>query len=412
MARPYASMYLHPWDVVDEGPRRVLERVKSAGIRAVNLATSYHSGRYILPHNPKRKTHFAEEGVVYFQPNLSLYKGTILKPRRSTEFKNVDVLDLLMDSAPDYNIKVNSWTVTFHNSAFAKANPELAIKDAFDGTNYNYLCPNNPHARNYQRGLIKNLAEYKLNAIMLEASCYPASLSHGDHHEMFGTQVEPLPSELMTVCFCQHCVKRARKSGLDLLRTRKLVRDVINASFEMPTNVLRNTPFAETIRTSYVLATDLKQISDVIKFQREVVDEVFREARSALKETRSKSKLHVIAFGGFSGEYSFGRGSEGMNLHSLSKIVDGVDLVAYVTEPDLLYYIVRWVKFEIGECPLYVALRPSYPTLFTPEGIASEIRYAMEAGASGVAFYNYGWTPLRNFRWIRKGLESAGASEL
>ena len=96
-----------------------------------------------------------------------------------------------------------------------------------------------------------------------------------------------------------------------------------------------------------------------------------------------------------------------MNLHSLSEIVDGIDLVAYVTEPDLLYYIVRWVKFEVGDCPLYVALRPSYPTLFTPEGIAAEIKNALDAGAAGVAFYNYGWPPLRNFRWIKKGLDSA-----
>lgn len=393
---------------MDEGARTVLERVKSAGIKAVNLATSYHSGRYILPHNPKRRTYFAEEGVVYFEPDMGLYRGTVLRPRRSSEFKGVDVLKLLTENAPDYDIKVNSWTVTFHNSAFAKAHPELAIRDAFGGINYNYICPNNPNSRNYQRGLIKNLSKYRLNAIMLEASCYPASLSHGDHHEMFGTQVEPLPSELMTVCFCEHCVKRAKRSGLDLRKAGKLAREIIDTSFEMPTHVLRNTPFAETIRTSYVLATDLKQLQDILAFQKEVVDEVFSEARSALKESRSKAKLHVIAFGGFSGEYSFGRGAEGMNLHSLSKIVDGVDLVAYVTEPDLLHYIVRWVKFEVGDCPLYVALRPSYPTLFTPDGIAAEIRNALEAGAAGVAFYNYGWTPLRNFGWIRKGLDSAG----
>ena len=400
-------MYVHPWDVVDEGPRTVLERISTTGVSAVNLATSYHSGRYILQHNPKRKVYFAEEGVVYFEPDPKYYRKTLLKPRRSTEYGSIDILELVLKEAKDFKLKVNAWTVTFHNSAFGHAHPELVLVDAFDGRNYNYLCPNNPEARSYHSALIRNLADYSLNAIMLESSCFPASLQHGDHHEMFGTQVEPLPSELMTVCFCEHCVKRAKKFGLDLLKSKKLVRDVVETSFDLPTSVLRATPFSESLRTSYVLSTDMEEIREVQAFQREVVNEVFSEARATIRDSGSKTNLHVIAFGGFSGEYTFGRGSEGMNLHALAEIVDGIDLITYVTEPDLAYYIVKWSKFEAGSCPIYAAFRPSFPTLFSAEGVAAEVRNALDAGASGVAFYNYGWTPLRNFEWIKNALGEA-----
>ena len=71
-------MYVHPWDVADEGPDSVLERITSTGIRVVNLATSYHSGRYLLQHNPKRrKVYFAEEGVVYFKPDPAYFQKCV-----------------------------------------------------------------------------------------------------------------------------------------------------------------------------------------------------------------------------------------------------------------------------------------------------------------------------------------------
>ena len=104
-----------------------------------------------------------------------------------------------------------------------------------------------------------------------------------------------------------------------------------------------------------------------------------------------------------------GRGSEGINLHDLAKIVDGIDLIDYVSDPEMVYYHVQWVKFEVGSCPIYVALRPSFPTLYTKESIEAEVVAAMQAGASGVEFYNYGWTSLRNLGWVKQSLQGASS---
>ncbi|MEM2294309.1 MAG: hypothetical protein QXX41_13640, partial [Nitrososphaerota archaeon] len=58
----YLAMYLHPWDLIDEGPEAVLSTMHEMGLTHINLATSYHCGRYILPHNPNKLIYFAEEG--------------------------------------------------------------------------------------------------------------------------------------------------------------------------------------------------------------------------------------------------------------------------------------------------------------------------------------------------------------
>ena len=139
----------------------------------MNLATSYHCGRYILTHNPKRRIYFAEEGVVYFRPDPKFFASTPIKPRVSTQFPDVDIVELATREAEKHGIGVNSWTVTLHNSQLARAHPEAAVINPFGDTDYNFLCPNNPHSRNFVTGLVRNLAErYSLEAIQLESAGY------------------------------------------------------------------------------------------------------------------------------------------------------------------------------------------------------------------------------------------------
>ena len=50
-----SGMYFHPWDVVDEGARNVFSFISRTRMEFINLAVSYHSGRFFLPHNPTKK---------------------------------------------------------------------------------------------------------------------------------------------------------------------------------------------------------------------------------------------------------------------------------------------------------------------------------------------------------------------
>lgn len=407
-----AGIYLHPWDVIDESPDQVFSRIRETGIGHVNLATSYHCGRYLLPHNPKRRIYFAEDGVVYFRPDPKFFDDTPIKPKTSSQFPDVDILALATAEAKKYGLGVNSWTVTLHNSRLAEMHPEAAVVNAYGDIDYNFLCGNNPDSRKFAIGLVRNLAEkYSLDAIQLESAGYTWGLEHGDHHEMFGTQVEPFTSDLMGICFCKNCVTKMEKEGLRSDDLRKIVRSVVDLSFDTPTNVLHRIPVEEMLRNSYVLSTDIEELHELLRFKRSMVNALLEEAKEAVKESNPNVKLRTINIGGFSGGGAVaGRGSEGASLRDLAKIVDGIDLLVYVSESEMVYYHVQWAKFEVGRCPLYVALRPSYPTLYTQQSIEAEVVAAMQAGASGVEFYNYGWTSLRNLGWVKQALESASSS--
>jgi hypothetical protein len=72
----YSSIWMFAWDLRNEGADRVLGFASGLGLKAINIATSYHAGMFILPHNPKGKVYFPEDGVVYFHPETNLYKDT------------------------------------------------------------------------------------------------------------------------------------------------------------------------------------------------------------------------------------------------------------------------------------------------------------------------------------------------
>ena len=67
---------------------KILKR--DIGVKAVNLASSYHAGFFLHPHNPTHKMYFALDGVVYFQPRMDLYRKTKLKPLVAEVSREVD----------------------------------------------------------------------------------------------------------------------------------------------------------------------------------------------------------------------------------------------------------------------------------------------------------------------------------
>jgi hypothetical protein len=386
-------MWVHPWDVVDEGAEVVLRKLQDLGILAANLAVSYHSGSYLLPHNPKRRFFFADEGVVYFRPDQSNYSDTILKPRPSSEYD--DVLSSFQKHAREFGIAVNAWTVCFHNSAFARERPELAVVNVFGDRNLNFICPNNINSRNYLRGLLTDLASnYELDTIKLESAAFPWGISHGDHHETFGTFIEPLASYVLSTCFCDSCVTSARDFGVDLNAIKSRLRRLVQISLSSSTEVMSGIPNEDQYRTLHNLTLDVAELHELLTYKSSVVDTIFREAKEAVRDADHTKKLSLAT-------RSDWRTVEGINLGTIGRIVNQVDLAAYFPTSEQVYYDVRWAKQEIGDCRLEVAVRSSYPIGNSPILLSSQVSRALQAGAEGISFYNYGWTHEETFSVIK-----------
>ncbi len=404
MGRPYAAMYTHPWDLVDEGPENVLMRLADTGINTINIAASYHSGRYLLPHNPKRMIYYAEEGVVYFAPDTEHYRDSRIKPRRSDAFKEVDILRTLSEHSKRYGIRINAWTVLLHNSLFGSRHPESAITNLEGDKEFNSICPNSPDAQAYVASLVGDLASnHDLESITLESASFPWGAHHGDHHEMFGVPLEPILNELLASCFCVHCVAQAKIWGTNLTKVREVARKIVRESIDNP--VSADVPEEERLRNYHALSNGVPEIADLLRFKMRTTEEVMRLARESIKSANPKVELHLEVQGVFPREVGVvSRISEGVSFSGVSKVVDAVNLMTFSRDPATVLYYVRWSKLEIGGTKLIATLRPNYPMAYTPSSLLEQIQSVFAGGADGIAFHSYGMTPLSQFRWIKEGL--------
>ena len=241
------SIWIYPWDLKDEGIDKVCFYLQDLGYTSLSLATSYHAGKILLPHNPKKKVYFLEDGTVYFHPEKKLYGR--LKPLKNSLLNNSDILKTICKSAQKHKLLVNAWTVCLHNSRLGFLYPDCCIQNAFGDYYYTSLCPSNPHSKKYVIGLCNNLAyNYPIQSIELESFDY-MGYEHGYHHEKNLVHLPEYISLLMSLCFCKSCQRQANKLQIpfskiqntlkaqlkDYFQTGKF-KDVVNKSLQWQVN--------------------------------------------------------------------------------------------------------------------------------------------------------------------------------
>src|SRR5919109_916152 len=114
----YRAMYVYPWDLVDERPGEVIDRVTALGLGTMTIAGSYHAGKFLRPHGRRGRVYFPEDGTVYFNPDASRYGA--IKPVVNSLVREHDVFRETMDSS---RIAVNAWLVLLHNSRLGERYP-------------------------------------------------------------------------------------------------------------------------------------------------------------------------------------------------------------------------------------------------------------------------------------------------
>ena len=74
------GLFLHVWDLRDEGVDRVLGWMQESGLNQMAIAGSYHSGWFVHPGKEKRRLYMTQGGVLYFPPDPKIFKSTPIKP--------------------------------------------------------------------------------------------------------------------------------------------------------------------------------------------------------------------------------------------------------------------------------------------------------------------------------------------
>ena len=380
------AIYVHPWDIFEEGASHVLETMKNMNLNSMNIATVYHAGRFLLPHNILRKVVSAEEGVAYFNYDQEYFNKTNLKPVRNKKYKDRDVLKEIQEANESYGIELTSWTVLFHNEALSTSHPEVAVVDPFGFPDINNICPNSSDSRNYASGIIQNMIDsYGIKTFQLESMFFPGGLIHGNHHEVFGVNVTETMDFLFSICYCKVCLSMAKQKGYNLEGAIPVIRSYIKESVTdfSKVNQLKLQSKEDIIRS------ELKKIDVeyLIDLKDEMCKEVVESIIDSISVSASRVDIEVIS--------NVQRPFESFHMNKIPEGIKAIDLLVYFNDPMVLRKKLREsLEMLRGDVDLYPSIRINYPVIQNEVQLYEILNTLKEFKLKGFNLYNYGWTPM------------------
>lgn len=381
------ALWVYPWDLLDEGVHSVAEYCAENGIGELNLATNYHAVQSFLPHNPKRKTFFAQASS-YFHPSEEDYGQ--LSPVPNEQMNGDDWLSQISDEIADTHLTLNSWTIGCHNSRLGMANPDLTLESPFGDSLIFGLCPSQPAVQEYLCSVVSDLSSRSsFKRIELETFDYFYGTGFGWHHDKYHLELGRLGEFLFGLCFCNECCNNAREAGVDVDTARRSARrgvtDIIDGN--LPSDIRP----ASWLRAHSSLAT-------YIKVRRKTLDNLYSDIRSVLDSSVELGRY--VDF--FKVEETW---MQGVDLDMLATHLDYYTVIAYESSRQAAVERVQTTKQLTPDIPLHAGILPGYPAIDGPEEVRDIVDGLESTGVERISFYNYGLLPKQNLNWISTGTE-------
>jgi hypothetical protein len=379
------GLFMHAWDLQDEGADRLMSWMMDSGLNQMCLAGCYHSGWFVHPHNPKRRVYMTEGSVAYFQPDQKLYAHTPIRPEVASFASETNWLAQAAERLHRYKLSLISWTVGAHNTKLGLKYPQYTQQNVYGDSIPHALSIGHDATREYLKALCRDLASnYPMYGLQLESFGW-MDLRHGHHHERDLIDLTQLEQNLLAMCFNPQTVSKAEAVGIDIGKAREVVKATLDAAFREAPNRSKGHP--RTIEELEAKSPDLKAYN---QFRKRLADSLIVEIK---QESLKGTHCRLMMQGAYQAE--------------IAHVCDGFATWAYGQPAAKVLEIVKRDKAKNpsewqGEFPCYIRLGMGIPA---SEAQLREIVLAVnEGGSTGPIFYNYSESPRRMLEWIRSAL--------
>ena len=379
-----ASMWIYLWDLVDEGYEPVLRRLSENRLTGISMATAYHAGKFLEPHDPRRKVIFTEDGTVYFKPDWKRY-GRI-HPRVNSLVKAGQGLETAKRFADKMGLTTRAWVVCCHNTPLGTQFPDIACEDAFGDKLFHNLCPSNDDVRKYVRTLVSDIASHGVDAVELEALQFQG-YAHGYHHEREGIELTIAARFLLGLCFCPSCVRRARAAHLDLTPVRRFTKQILEKWFSDPAAT------AEIYPTIDKLPSDL--FEPMLEWRKSVITSFLEELKDSSRSTRLRQLVSIDPLA---------QKIVSVDPGAAAKMTGGVLALGYVKDGAALRKQLESLQATVGSASITLGFQVGLPESGGKKEFLDRMATARSLGITSFNFYNYGFIPLQNLQWINEAL--------
>lgn len=363
------EMFLYPWDVMDEGAQALAERLSALGVESVSLAVVYHSGKLLLPHNPKRHVLLHQDSRSYFPFDANRYGrlspvlGELLEGQVDSFWEDT------LRAFHKENIRVCAWVVLFHSDRLSRQNPDCAQQNAWGEPSPHSLCPSNEEVLQYGLELLVDIARTGVDELHLEAAEY-GGFTHGAHHEMQAFSNTAELENLMGLCFCPACMERAQGMGMDIRALREAVKERAERFFAL-----------ESVEPLYL--EEYRQMRTLR------ITQLYALLQKKLHALGLETKVKPILW--------MTEGADprrlGVDPESLAPFIDGV-LTVYPSAPERVEAFADRIREMVpAGVPLTGGVRLMAPQTWEPRQVGQYLDAYDTQGIRDVIFYNYGMAP-------------------
>ncbi len=378
------SMWIYLWDLVDEGYEPVLRKLSENRLTGISMAAAYHAGKFLEPHNPKRKVVFLEDGTAYFKPDPKKY-GRI-HPRLNSLVEAGHGLETAKKFADKRGLTTRAWVVCCHNTPLGMQYPDIACEDAFGDILYHNLCPSNADVRRYIRGLVADIASLGVDAIELEALQFQG-YAHGYHHEREGIELNIAARFLLGLCFCRSCLKSARASNFDLAPVRKFTKQILEQWFADPAGT------SDVYPTIDNLPSDL--VEPMLDWRKSVITSFLEDIKDGARLTRVRQLVSIDPLA---------QRIVSVDPVASAKTTGGLLALGYVKDGAALRKPMESLQAAVGSASITLGLQVGLPESGGKKEFLDKMLTARSLGITSFNFYNYGLIPTQNLQWIKEAL--------
>ena len=231
---------------------------------------------------------------------------------------------------------------------------------------------------------------YKPDIVELESPCF-MGFEHEFHHEKDGVGLNAEDDFLLSLCFCDHCMQRGIAAGVPMLDAKGDVLRLIEGLCEREVPEKQFDRFPQDGIDAF---SEYPALHAFLKWRSEPVTSLIAEIR---KQADPASQIWLIDLkDGWLG---------GVDLKAVGAICDGAILCCYFMPPEQVADLMKQGRDALGpDKYLGAGFRVFYPEIQSADALSERSRAAIEAGADGINYYNYGLIPQKRLDWIAQAV--------
>jgi hypothetical protein len=228
---------------------------------------------------------------------------------------------------------------------------------------------------------------YRPDVVELESPSF-MGFAHEFHHEKDGVGLTAEDDFALSLCFCESCMTRAKKAGVEAEAARRLIAQWIVETCERERPAPR---FPEFPAGGLDTFRRFPALHEFLLWRREPVTSLIAEIR-ARAHPDSRVVLIDLADGWLGG----------CDLAEIGKVCDGAILCVYALKPEQGAAVIRMGRAALGPDKfLGAGFRLFNREVEGAGGLTAQVGACVAAGANALNFYNYGLIPAQRLDWIR-----------